>query len=74
MRSVLVTGGTRGLGLATTERLAGDGYHVIATGRKETPELAALVARPWPQGRVSFHELDLAKVDQIHQFVRDVTE
>jgi len=74
MKRVLVTGGTRGLGLATTQRLAGEGYHVIAAGRKETPELAALVARAWPLGRVSFHELDLGQVDQIHQFVRDVTE
>ncbi len=48
MKNVLVTGGTRGLGLATTARLAGDGYHVIATGRKISPELADLASRSLP--------------------------
>ena len=33
MRNVLVTGGTRGVGLAVARRLATDGYRVIALGR-----------------------------------------
>jgi 3-oxoacyl-[acyl-carrier protein] reductase len=73
MKNVLVTGGTRGLGLATTALLAGDGYHVIATGRKISPELADLASRSLPHGRVSFAELDLSELDEIHEFVRDTT-
>ncbi|MHB8957861.1 MAG: SDR family NAD(P)-dependent oxidoreductase [Pirellulaceae bacterium] len=73
MKNVLVTGGTRGLGLATTMRLAGDGYHVIATGRRLTPELSELVSASLPAGKVTFAALDLAVPHQIHEFVRATT-
>ncbi len=73
MKNVLVTGGTRGLGLATAARLAGDGYHVIATGRRISRELADLAARNLPTGKVSFAELDLAQPEIIHEFVRATT-
>ncbi len=47
MRNVLVTGGSRGLGLATVERLAGEGYRVIALARSESPSLRqAMAVRP----------------------------
>ena len=43
MRNVIVTGGSRGLGLAVCQRLAASGYRAIAVARKETPELAAAI-------------------------------
>ena len=39
-KNVLVTGGTRGLGLAMAVRLAREGYRVIATGRSLSEELS----------------------------------
>src|SRR5262245_13520855 len=40
MRSVLVTGGSRGIGLAITRRLAASGnYNVIAVARRESEDL-----------------------------------
>ena len=37
MQNVIVTGGSRGLGLAITKKLAAAGYGAIAIARKETP-------------------------------------
>lgn len=45
MRNVLVTGGSRGLGLAVASRLASSGYRVIALARSETKELRAEIER-----------------------------
>lgn len=68
-KTILVTGGTRGLGLAIVERLANDGFTVVATGRKPTPELDALIA----SGNVFFEPFDLGKHGEIHAFVLGVT-
>jgi 3-oxoacyl-[acyl-carrier protein] reductase len=45
VRNVLVTGGSRGLGLAIAARLASCGYRVIALARAETPELRVEIER-----------------------------
>src|SRR5690348_12235087 len=45
VRNVLVTGGSRGLGLAIASRLAACGYRVIALARSETKELRAEIDR-----------------------------
>lgn len=73
MKNVLVTGGTRGLGVATARRLAADGFHVIATGRRLSPELAALAGAQLPVGKVSFADLDLERTETIHEFIRQTT-
>ena len=41
MRNVIVTGGSRGLGLGIASKLAKQGYRAIAIARKESPELTA---------------------------------
>lgn len=47
MRNVLVTGGSRGLGLAMVERVAAQGYRVIALARSESAPLRqAMAAHP----------------------------
>lgn len=56
MKTVIVTGGTRGLGLAISERLLKDGYKVIAVARRETADFVALKAT---HSAASFHAFDL---------------
>ncbi|MDO6416184.1 SDR family oxidoreductase [Sphingomonas sp. BIUV-7] len=70
MKTVLVTGATRGLGLAITRRLVRDGYRVIASGRRMSPELSALSADL--EGKISFAPLDLQDTQVIASFARDV--
>ena len=74
MKNVLVTGGTRGLGLAITALLAEQGYHVIATGRRLSPQLEALINTARESGKVSFATLELAKTDELQGFVRAITK
>lgn len=67
---ILVTGGSRGLGLATVKRLAKDGYRVIAASRSCTPELHALTQ----SASVFFHEFDLGNHAEIHPFVSSIVK
>ena len=69
MKTVLVTGATRGLGLAITQRLQSEGYRVIASGRRPTPELEALIERD-AGSTVKFAEFDLQELKLIHEWVR----
>lgn len=67
MRHVIVTGGSRGLGLAISRRLLEDGFHVIAVARKESDELRALRAESGET--LSFASFDLSRTDAIADFV-----
>ena len=69
MPTVLVTGATRGLGLAVTRRLVAEGFLVVASGRQPTPELDELIAG----GRVVFEPMDLSSHADLHAFVQRVT-
>ena len=68
MRNVLVTGGSRGIGLAIARRLAGAGYNVIAVARREHWEFAAAVREA--EGRLHFRACDLAAIDAIPEFAK----
>lgn len=73
MRNVIVTGGSRGLGLAICERLAFAGYRAIAVARSETPELkAAMLAAS--QGGILFAPFDLGDIDAMPEFVRSLRQ
>ena len=65
-RNVLVTGGSRGVGLAIASSLAAEGYRVLALARKETAELAAAKA----VGAIHFVPFDLGQLDAIPELVR----
>jgi 3-oxoacyl-[acyl-carrier protein] reductase len=73
-RSVLVTGGSRGLGLAIAQRLAAGGYQTIALARKESEEIAAAIAQAERegQGALSFVPFDLGRIDDIPDLVRSL--
>jgi 3-oxoacyl-[acyl-carrier protein] reductase len=72
MRDVLVTGGSRGLGLAISLRLVCAGYRVIAIARKESNELksAMQAAEAGHPGSLHFVPFDLAEIEQIPGLVR----
>ena len=72
MRSVIVTGASRGVGLAVTRRLAAAGYRVIAIARREGEQLTAAMAEAGEagQGEIVFRPFDLSDVEAIGEFVR----
>jgi 3-oxoacyl-[acyl-carrier protein] reductase len=72
MRNVIVTGGSRGLGLGIGRRLAGAGYRVIAIARKENAELNAVMQEAELASSGSFHfvPFDLAEVEKISDLVK----
>jgi len=76
MHNVLVTGGSRGIGLAIAQRLAGCGYHVIAVARRESDDLRVAIgaAEKEGHGRIHFRAFDLSEVDAIPAFVKSLRD
>jgi 3-oxoacyl-[acyl-carrier protein] reductase len=75
MRNVLVTGGSRGIGLMIARRLAAAGYQAIAVARRESEELRLAKAElSKSEGRLQFHACDLSAVDAIPAFVKTVRD
>ena len=72
LRSVLVSGASRGLGLGIARKLAAEGYRVIAVARKKSKELAAAIAaaKRGKGGSLHFAAFDLGEIDKIPDFVR----
>jgi 3-oxoacyl-[acyl-carrier protein] reductase len=73
MRNVLVTGGSRGIGLAIAERLADAGFNVIAAARRESDELRAAIGAA-KQGNLHFRPCDLSAIDAIPAFVKSLRD
>src|ERR1700761_7840991 len=71
MRNILVSGGTRGVGLAIARKLVADGFCVFALGRKESDSLKAAMAE-CPVGTLNFVPFDLANVDVIPDLIREM--
>jgi len=68
---VIVTGASRGLGLAIAETLAANGYRVLAIARSLTEPLQALIGAVAQAGRgaVQFHPFDLLDTTAMPQLV-----
>ena len=70
IRNVIVTGGSRGLGLAIAQRLAASGFRVIAIARQEGAALAA--ARAELGDLLQFEAADLAELAALPALLRSV--
>ena len=72
MQNVIVTGGSRGLGLAMGRILAAAGYRVIALARSSTEELGAAsrAAADGGHGAIEFRACDLSELGQIAPLVK----
>jgi 3-oxoacyl-[acyl-carrier protein] reductase len=72
MHNVVVTGGSRGIGLAISRRLAAAGYNVIAMARREGDELRETIRDVVKHGTGGLHfkAFDLSEVDAIPALVK----
>jgi 3-oxoacyl-[acyl-carrier protein] reductase len=67
MRNVIITGASRGLGLAMARRLVADGFRVIAIARKESDQLREAMADAGES--LAFVPFDLSEIDGIADLV-----
>jgi 3-oxoacyl-[acyl-carrier protein] reductase len=74
VRSVIVTGASRGLGLGIARRLKKAGDQVIAVSRKETSQLTAAMQETEndSQGSIHFVPFDLGQVDELPKLTRQI--
>jgi 3-oxoacyl-[acyl-carrier protein] reductase len=76
MHNVVVTGGSRGIGLAIAQRLAAAGYNVIAVARRESDALRDAIGDVVKQGSggLHFRAFDLSETDAIPSFVKGLRD
>src|SRR5580704_16720778 len=74
MRNVVVTGGSRGLGLAIAQRLVSADYRVIAIARSQNEELQRVraEAEATHPGALVFLPFDLSEIEKISSLVRQI--
>jgi 3-oxoacyl-[acyl-carrier protein] reductase len=74
LRNVIVTGGSRGLGLGIACKLSESGFRVIAIARKETDEfaIAKRKAEEIRPGSLHFVPFDLAEIDGIQDLAKNL--
>jgi 3-oxoacyl-[acyl-carrier protein] reductase len=74
MLNVIVTGGSRGLGLGIACKLSAAGYRVIAIARQESEQLASAIGQlPVERsGSLHFRPFDLGEVSGIAALIRSI--
>ncbi len=74
MRNVIVTGGSRGLGLGIARKLTSSGYRAIAVARKETSQLTSAreTAERANPGSFHFVPFDLGEIEGISRLVKNL--
>jgi len=72
--AVIVTGGSRGLGLGIAKGLSAAGHKVIAVARRPSDALAAAMkeAAERGTGSICFEAFDLGLIDQIRELVKRI--
>lgn len=68
-RTVIVTGGSRGLGFGTTIKLRDAGYRVVVVARQESMEIAETSGLPTP---LHFWPCDLGELDALPDLVKNI--
>ncbi|MCD6233780.1 MAG: SDR family NAD(P)-dependent oxidoreductase [Candidatus Marinimicrobia bacterium] len=73
-RTILVTGATSGIGLATAKALAGMGTFVIGSGRsaERCRKAEESIRRDYPDSRVEYFTADLSSQTQIRNLAREI--
>jgi len=76
MHNVVVTGGSRGIGLAISRRMARAGYHVIAVARRESDALTDAIRQVVQAGTggLHFRAFDLSEIEAIPAFVKGLRD
>jgi 3-oxoacyl-[acyl-carrier protein] reductase len=72
MRNVVVTGGSRGIGLAIARKLAASNYNVIVAARRESDEFREAIGNL--SGTLHFRAFDLSRIDAIPGFVKSLRD
>ena len=74
LKNVIVTGGSRGLGLGIARKLAAAGYRVIAIARGESEQLTCAMReqKSGGQGSVVFKAFDLENLSAIPELVKEL--
>ena len=70
MKTVVLTGPARGVGLAISKKLLNEGYCVVGVGRKVTPDFEKLIKGKF-SGKAQFIKYDLEKLEGIPLIVTD---
>lgn len=70
-KTVVVTGGTKGLGLAIVDQLSGEGYTVVAIGRTLSEDLEKLIQ---VSSNIKFISYDFSNTDDIKNLAKDITK
>jgi len=74
MRNVVVTGGSRGLGLGIVRRLTCEGYRAVAIARQMSDQLASAMehAEQTRRGELHFIPFDLGNIEKIPGLVKNL--